>query len=145
MLFLTAGNIHGRFHTKRFSKIVGLGKLMPITGVLWLAGFLAIVGSPPFGLFISEFTILRAGIAQHLWLAIALFIIFLILAFIGMANVFLHMFFGKPEVEPRRENKSGVIPVFVFALLALMLGVWIPGWLTNAIQQAALLLTGAAN
>jgi len=145
MLFLTAGNIHFRFHTKRFSKITGLGKLMPITGILWFAGFLAIVGSPPFGLFISEFTILRAGIGQHLWLAIALFMIFLVLAFIGMANVFLHMFFGKTEEIPRRENKSGIIPVFVFALLALMLGLWIPGWLSSAIQQAALLIGGVAS
>ncbi len=144
MLFLTAGNIHFRFHTKRFSSITGLGKLMPITGVLWFAGFLAIVGSPPFGLFISEFTILRAGIGQHLWLVIALFMIFLVLAFIGMANVFLHMFFGKTEELPRRENRGAVLPIFVFALIALLLGIWIPGWLSNAIQKAALLIMGVA-
>lgn len=143
MLFLTAGNIHSRFHTKRFAKITGLVKYMPVSGVLWMAGFLAIVGSPPFGLFISEFTILRAGVSQHLWWAIALFVIFLILAFIGMANVFLHMFFGKTEEVPRRENKSAVIPVFVFALLVLFLGFWIPGWLTDLINRAALVISGA--
>ena len=33
-----------------------------MTGVLWLAGFLAIAGSPPFGPFLSEFTILKGAI-----------------------------------------------------------------------------------
>ncbi len=145
MLFLTAGNIHYRFHTKVSSKITGLGKIMPITGLLWFAGFLAIVGTPPFGIFLSEFTILRAGIGQHLWLVIALFLVFLIVAFIGMAGVFIHMFFGRTDAHPYRENRGAVRPIIIFALLALVLGLWIPGWLTKTIQQAAILIGGVAN
>ena len=145
MLFLTAGNIHSRYHTKLYSKISGLNKIMPISGALWIIGFLAIVGSPPFGLFISEFAILRAGIGQHLWFVTTLFILFLIIAFIGMANIFLHMFFGKTDINPVRENRSAVIPAFIFALLILVLGLWIPGWLTNLINQAVLTVQGVKN
>ncbi len=36
----------------------GALRRLPVSGALFLAGFLAITGSPPFGPFISEFTIL---------------------------------------------------------------------------------------
>ena len=59
MLFFTAGNLLSRFHTKDTTKIQGACDALPISGALWIAGFLAVTGSPPFGTFISEFTILR--------------------------------------------------------------------------------------
>ena len=36
---------------------------LPVSGALFLAGFFAITGSPPFGPFVSEFTILNAAVA----------------------------------------------------------------------------------
>lgn len=143
MLFLTAGNIHSRFHTKTCARITGLGKLMPVTGLLWFAGFLAIVGSPPFGIFISEFTILRAGAFRQQWLVLALFLTFLTLAFIGMAGVFIRMFFGKTEEQPSRENKSAFIPVFILFLIALTLGLWLPDQLSALLNRAAALVGGS--
>ena len=35
-------------------QVRGLLRRLPVTGALWMAGFLAITGSPPFGLFVSE-------------------------------------------------------------------------------------------
>jgi formate hydrogenlyase subunit 3/multisubunit Na+/H+ antiporter MnhD subunit len=35
-----------------------------MTALLWVAGFLSITGTPPFGTFMSEFTILNAAIDQ---------------------------------------------------------------------------------
>ena len=48
MLFLAAGNIMALYRTKSTTRVRGLLQTLPVTGVLWLAGFLAIVGSPPF-------------------------------------------------------------------------------------------------
>jgi hydrogenase-4 component F len=141
-LFMTAGNIHFRFHTKVADKVSGLIKVMPITGILWLAGYLAVVGSPPFGIFVSEFTILKASIAQNMWLGTGLFILFLILAFIGMTNIFIKMAFGKTEENEIKEHKISVLPAFILALAALSLGLWIPGWLNGMISEAAMLLGG---
>ena len=59
MLFLAAGNILALYRTKSTTRVRGVLRTLPITGVLWLAGFLAIVGSPPFGPFLSELTILK--------------------------------------------------------------------------------------
>ena len=63
MLFLLAGNILARYHTYSSYDVHGLRWTIPVTGALWMGGFLAIVGSPPFGLFVSEFRILK-GILQ---------------------------------------------------------------------------------
>ena len=49
MLFLVAGNILALYRTKSTTRVRGVLRMLPITGVLWLAGFLAIVGSPPLG------------------------------------------------------------------------------------------------
>ena len=59
MLFLAAGNILAVYRTKSTTHVRGVLRTLPVTGVLWLAGFLAIVGSPPFGPFLSELTILK--------------------------------------------------------------------------------------
>ena len=68
VLFLCAGNIHRAFASKRLSEVRGALTALPFSGALFLAGFLAVTGSPPFGMFLSEFTILR-GIfnAGQLW------------------------------------------------------------------------------
>jgi len=43
---------------------------LPVSGALLVLGLFAVTGSPPFGLFLSEFTILRAAVAaDHLWVA----------------------------------------------------------------------------
>lgn len=143
-LFMTAGNIHYRYHTKLASKISGLLKVLPITGILWLAGFFAIVGTPPFGTFISEFTILLAGIVAKHWWIIGLFGVFLIFAFIGMTNVFLKMAFGKADRAEISEHKISVLPALILITMALILGIRIPGWLSNMLNQAAQLLGSGA-
>ena len=42
----------------------GLLTAVPVTGGALLLGSMAVLGSPPFGLFLSELTIVRAGFAQ---------------------------------------------------------------------------------
>ena len=42
----------------------GVLRSLPVSGVLWVAVLLAITGSPPFGPFLSEFTILKAVFDQ---------------------------------------------------------------------------------
>ena len=44
MLFLLAGNIVARYQTKNIVQVRGLLRAAPVTGVLWIAGFLAITG-----------------------------------------------------------------------------------------------------
>jgi hydrogenase-4 component F len=60
-MFLLAGRILHRYRTADIARVSGLLQVMPGTGSLFLAGGLALVGLPPFGLFVSEFALVRAG------------------------------------------------------------------------------------
>ena len=69
-LFLTAGSIISYYGTKKCDEIHGMWISHPRTSLLWLAGVLAIVGLPPFGLFSSELMILRGSLSTgHWWIA----------------------------------------------------------------------------
>jgi hydrogenase-4 component F len=144
MLFFTAGNILARFSTKSTIKIQGVCAVLPISGALWIAGFLAVTGSPPFGTFVSEFTILRAILDQGRWITASLYVVFLLLAFVGMAGIVLRMALGRSELERTREPLTAVASPVVFAVLALVLGVYLPGPLVDKLHIAAQLLTGVA-
>ncbi len=69
MLFLLSGNILAAYRTQvDRARSAACSATLPVTGVLWMAGFLAITGSPPFGLFVSELTILKGALdGRHRW------------------------------------------------------------------------------
>ena len=89
MLFLAAGNILAVYRTKSTTHARGVLRVLPITGVLWLAGFLAIVGSPPFGPFLSELTILKGVLDAGHPAAAVIYLLALAIVFVGMATIFL--------------------------------------------------------
>lgn len=143
-LFLAAGNILAAYQTKSARAVRGVVRVLPVTGVLWVAGFLAITGSPPFGMFISEFTILRAAVAQQHWVAACIYLVALAVIFIGMATAVLAMAQGRPDASrtPVREHWVSVAPPAILASLALVLGVYIPPALDRLLQQAVQALGG---
>jgi hydrogenase-4 component F len=129
LMFFGAGNAMRAYRTKEMEGIRRVLKAFPSSGVLWLLGALGIVGAPPFALFLSEFTILRAGIAgRYLWVVIV-FVIFLVIVFIGFLAHFRVMYFDEaPEQEPLRI--TGVVwrtvPMWLAFLPLLLLGLWWP-------------------
>jgi hydrogenase-4 component F len=146
-LFLIAGNILAVYHTKESRKVVGLGRRLPWSGAMWMAGFLAITGSPPFGPFLSELTILKAALDQErIFVGIA-YLGLLAVIFIGMATIVLHMYQGHPELlpgdaGPRAEPFWSLVPSLVLCGLSLVLGLWLPPALRNLLDQAAQTLGG---
>ena len=60
VIFLSAGNIYHAYGSKSTDQVCGAMRRLPLSGTMFLVGFLAITGSPPFGPFISEFSILNA-------------------------------------------------------------------------------------
>ena len=68
---------------------------------LFLAGFLAITGSPPFGPFVSEFTIVSAAAGSGQYVATGLFLLLLGVVFIGMGATVLAVVQGKPAAAAR--------------------------------------------
>ncbi|HVM61917.1 MAG TPA: proton-conducting transporter membrane subunit [Verrucomicrobiae bacterium] len=141
MLFLVAGNILGAYGTKSTADVRGVLRSLPVTGVLWVAGLLAITGSPPFGPFFSEFTILKAALDAGRTGVAVTYLALLAVIFIGMATIALRMAQGvEARVEPRRESWTAVVPPAGLATVVLMLGVYVPGRLTQLLQDSARLV-----
>jgi hydrogenase-4 component F len=141
VLFMAAGNIHRAYNSTTTDTVRGALRRVPISGGLLLAGLLAITGSPPFGPFISEFTILCAAFDQaHFW-AGGLFLLFLFIVFIGMGATILLMVQGKAPVDaPRTAYRDGVLTVLPSLLLlaaVLLLGLTIPEFLNSRLLAAA--------
>ncbi|MBE0599496.1 MAG: hydrogenase [Desulfuromonadales bacterium] len=144
VLFLAVGNIQRAYSSKYLGEVRGALVRVPVSAGLFLAGFLAITGTPPFGPFLSEFTILR-GIfgAGHPWLA-GLFLLLLAVVFVGMGSTVLAMTQGE---EPAGMVDSGyrdsllmVGPPLLLLLLVLGLGLFLPEPLRQFLQEAASLL-----
>jgi hydrogenase-4 component F len=142
MLFLVAGNILALYHTKRVSHVTGALRRAPWSGALWMAGFFAIVGSPPFGTFLSEFTILGAALESGRWGVAALYIVLLAAVFAGMGRVVLGMLQGTSSVPARPEPWSAVLPPAALGLAVLVLGIYVPPALAEALELAARSLGG---
>jgi hydrogenase-4 component F len=141
VLFLAAANIHRAYGSKRVEDVSGAIRRLPITGALFLAGFFAITGSPPFGPFFSEFTILRAAVSSGRFWVAGLFLSLLFVVFVGMSATVFALVQGEPSETARasgyKDTAFTVGPIIVFLGIVLLLGVYVPPPLSHALHQAA--------
>src|SRR5260370_9048091 len=86
VLFLSAGNIHRAYGSKSIDDVRGALRRLPFSGALFLAGFFAVTGSPPFAPFLSEFTIVRPALTSRHALVGPLFLVTLPIVFIGLVG-----------------------------------------------------------
>lgn len=86
LLFFSAGNLQQQFGTPYIRKVRGAIRLLPATGILFLAGALVVTGLPPFSIFQSEFLILSAGASAHHFYLVALFVLGVVVIFAGFLN-----------------------------------------------------------
>jgi hydrogenase-4 component F len=141
VLFLSAGNIHRAYGSKLTTEVRGAIKRVPLSGAMFLAGFLAITGSPPFGPFVSEFTIVNAAIGSGQFVPAALFLLLLGVVFIGMGVTVLGVVQGTPDAQVPingfRDNVSTGAPIVLFMGLVLLLGLYVPPPLETLLRDAA--------
>jgi hydrogenase-4 component F len=146
VLFLAAGNIHRAYGSKRIDDVRGAMRRLPISGPLFLGGFLAVTGTPPFSPFWSEFIILNGAFSSGRWVVGAFFLLFLAVIFIGMGATVLHVVQGDDRGAPGQPGfKDGWLtagPPLVLLLMVLALGLWLPRALQGLFQAAAHLVTG---
>ena len=135
--FLLAGRILRRYKTTEIGDVTGLLRVMPWTGPLFAIGILALVGLPPFGLFISEFLLVQATVAGgKTWLGV-LVLLLLLVAFVSLMSHLNRMLYGTPpEGVPAGELRAWPLVAFgAPAAILLVLGVVLPAPLTTLIHQ----------
>jgi hydrogenase-4 component F len=146
VLFLSAGNIHRAFGSKSTEHVTGALRRVPLSAALFVAGFLAITGSPLFGPFVSEFTIVRTTIQAGYFGTAAAFLLLLAIVFIGMGATVLAVAQGEPPADTPatayRDRFLTVAPVALFMALVLVLGLYIPPPLDALLRDAVAFLEG---
>ncbi|MGH9750881.1 MAG: proton-conducting transporter membrane subunit [Candidatus Polarisedimenticolia bacterium] len=138
-LFFTAGNLLRAFGTTEAEKVRGVFRRLPRTGGLLAALVVALGGLPPFGPFMSEYTIFQSALSgPRSGLAIA-FIGLLAVAFLGMAGAVFPMLqgAGDPGDNIRGDAALSLIAPAMMTAGALVLGLWLPPFLKEAIAGAA--------
>ncbi len=147
LLFLSIGNIHRAYASKLVSNIRGTLHTMPFSGWMFLIGFLAITGSPPFAPFVSEYQIIAGCFKNGDYLVGGLFLLFMLIVFIGMGIHVLAISFGPtPAVLPRSDLKDDFgtgFPIFYFLMLTVLLGITNPPYLQRLLDDAYHFLEGS--
>ncbi len=139
MLFMVAGNILTAYRTKSTLNVKGVLGVVPVSGVLWIGGLFAITGSPPFGTFMSELSILKAAMDQGNWIVTFFYLLFLAVIFIAMTSIGIRMAFGVREdgdMEPAREPWLSILPCMFLGVIVLFLGLYVPAELATLIDEA---------
>ena len=143
-LFLLSGRIRDVYGTVDIGLVRGLIAAMPVTGRAFALGLLALLGLPPFGLFISELMILGAGFQGGWGLASALALGLLLVAFGGMLRALHGMAYGAPAPGAGSESVSwqGAAPIAAALGLLVLSGLaWPPG-LAAALARVAAVVGG---
>ncbi len=144
MMFLLSGRILARYGTGDLRHVSGLLRTMPVTGWLFAAGMLALVGLPPFGLFLSKLALLRAGFATgHAWL-MALVLAFLAVAFISLIGHLNRMLNGAPPagVAIGEGGRWALVPLALCALVLALLGVVLPAPVETLLDRIVEIVAG---
>jgi hydrogenase-4 component F len=144
VLFLSAGNIHRCYASKQLPFVTGAIRRTPVSGWLFLLGFLAITGMPPFAPFISEFNIAAAALTGgHSWVGAA-FLALLAAIFLALSDTVLQVVFGTPSHDrvrtPYRDTFATTAPLVAALGMALVLGLWLPRPLQTMLSSATQLL-----
>lgn len=139
LMFFGAGNVMRVFGTKDMGEIRNVWTRFPVTG------------APPFGLFLSELTLMRAGIASSNAWAVIVMLLLLIVIFIGFLNHFRAMYFearpaGEAHEIVRKASVSAwmTVPMWLALVPVLILGVWWPQDLWRFFEMVAADLGGVA-
>src|SRR5512143_139886 len=152
LMFFASGKIQSRFGTTNIANVNGVMASMPLLGTLTFVGAFSLAGTPPFNIFISEFTILKAAVDKALWPVVVLFLIFVVLVFYGVLSGFGKMLFGRPgkaHSAPDAHhhnpdftvgNMLGNTVMIVMAVSVIVLGFRVPPFIDETIRTCVQVL-----
>ncbi|HEV2448057.1 MAG TPA: proton-conducting transporter membrane subunit, partial [Candidatus Sulfopaludibacter sp.] len=139
LLFFCAGNAQQQTGNDALRKTPGgLVHALPVSGPVFLLAALAVTGTPPFSLFQSEFTVLRAGFAGQFVVLPMLLVALLVAIFAGLFYHVAQLVFGPPTECPAGETcRWKTWPVIGLAALVVAMGFWLPAPVYALVQGAA--------
>jgi hydrogenase-4 component F len=144
LAFFAVGRLGQRYGSHDMHTISGALRADPLWGLALLGSLLALIGVAPFSIFMSEYQLLRAAIGAGAWVALVLFLAASGVVFVAALRHLIDMVFGNPDASVRR-GSDGAPALAIVASgigLLLVLGLWMPLPLSDAIVQAANVFAG---
>ena len=144
LAFFSVGRLGQMYGTHDLGRMAGAMRRSPVWGIGFFGGVLALIGVAPFAIFMSEFQILWAAAGAHAFVALTLFLLGAGIVFVGALRHAMTCAWGEEVCEPKPRPSGVADAVLVFGALALLLllGLWMPGPLRTALEQAALIVGG---
>ena len=144
LAFFAIGRLGQRYGSHEMISIAGALRADRLWGVSLLISLLALIGVAPFSIFMSEYQLLRAAIGAGAWVTLVLFLAASGVVFVSALRHMIDMAFGTASRHDRggRDGKLAVPIVVAAAGLLVVLGVWMPLPLYDAIASAAAVLAG---
>lgn len=146
-MLMLAGTVSSRAPTKTaaYSVITGLGKVVPLSGGLFLLGGLGLAGIPPMNGFISKLVLVQSGIEAHEYTALGFLLAGSIITIVYVIRAFQRIWFTPlpEEVKPKPYGDRLLAPLILIGL-SVLLGIWGEPLLFLAEATAAWMATPAA-
>lgn len=144
LCFYVAGVILLILSTREIASVRGLLRISPFAGGALLFCSLAIAGAPPFPIFLSELSILSAGVESGHKIVVAILATLIVIAFVAILSHVNRMVLGKPETPALAYElpASCRFTVWAAGMPVLVLGVYIPAPVHSLLQLAAHQLGG---
>jgi hydrogenase-4 component F len=140
VLFLLSGRIRAAYASMEIDAVRGLLARLPVSGPLFFAAMLALLGLPPFGLFVSEVMIIGAGFAAGQAPAAVIALGLLVIAFAGLLRTLQRMLHGAADRSAVERGLWAAAPLVAALALLLLTGLaWPPG-LARALASITLVV-----
>jgi hydrogenase-4 component F len=147
VLFLSSGHLVLGYRTRESARVRGVLSALPLAGGAVLLASLAVAGTPPFGVFLSELMIVRAGFASSPIagpILAGFLVLLLIIGFISLVFTSVSMVSGKGPQKGSLVPYPGrvwpvvaAVPVVGGLAVSAFLGLWVPGELNDLVLHAA--------
>lgn len=144
LMFFSAGEAVRAYRSNNMNQMQGMIKIMPFTGVAMFLGFFALVGMPPFSIFISKLSILMAAFQGGYYLIAGLALLFIALAFAGLLYHISRVVLGNAPkgISPQKEPLGLKLSLSFLGLFILGFGLKIPQVILELLAGCQALIMG---
>ncbi len=139
LAFFGTGSLLRRYDTKQIEGVRGAAGVLPFSGPMFLAAALALSGLPVTGIFRSEFQIVTGGFSKPAYVSVALLLVFVNLAFLGVIWHTGRMVLTPVDGStPRGETSWWMVAAMGACLVVVVgLGLHVPSGLSSLLEHAA--------
>ena len=123
-LLMLAGNVASRAPIKSasFSVITGLGKYLPVAGVLFFLGAMALAGLPPLNGFVSKFLLFESGLGAEQYWTLLVIGVASVLTLVYMFRAFMRIWWEPlaADLKPKPYGDRLIAPAILIGLCVLL-------------------------